>query len=152
MELGKRGQSWFYHPILFQKSLCTSSPSIRIELGPCGCFGIFVVVFFEQLYCPIGISPMWNSGCFHRESQLRQIRATQPILHVGCFSVSIIHQTLTWTKESLTCTHMLKHVIAHRGVQTLARKSALKVDSGKKISCCTGKSNLHKRCAGPMLY
>ena len=28
--------------------------------------------------------------------------STQPQMHAGCFSVSIIHQTLTWTTGSLT--------------------------------------------------
>ena len=37
------------------------------------------------------------------ESQLQQSRATQPSVHAGCFSVSIIQRTLTWTTGSLTC-------------------------------------------------
>ena len=53
---------------------------------------------FLQLYCPIGISPMGNSGCFFPgESQLRQSRPTQPTVHAGYVSVSIIHRTLIWT-------------------------------------------------------
>ena len=40
---------------------------------------------------------------FPRQSQLRQSRAVQPTVHAGCFSVSIIHRTLTWTMGSLTC-------------------------------------------------
>ena len=43
----------------------------------------------------IWISPVGNSGCFPGESQLRQSRATQPTMHAGSFSVSIIHQTDT---------------------------------------------------------
>ena len=39
---------------------------------------------------------------FPGESQLRQIRATQPTVHAGCFIVSIIHRTLTGTTVSLT--------------------------------------------------
>ena len=39
------------------------------------------------------ISPMGNSGCLPRESQLRQSRATQSTVHVGCLSVSILHRT-----------------------------------------------------------
>ena len=30
-------------------------------------------------------------------------RAIKPMVHVGCFSVSIIHQTRTWTTGSLMC-------------------------------------------------
>ena len=64
---------------------------------------------------------------FPRESQLQQSHATQPMGHARCFSVSIIHQTLTWTTGSLTCTQMLMHVIAHVGVWTPIRQSALKL-------------------------
>ena len=54
---------------------------------------------------------------FPGESQLRQGCATQPTVHVECFSVSIIFQTLTWTTGSLTCAQMLKHATAHGGVR-----------------------------------
>ena len=40
------------------------------------------------------------------ENQLRHSRVTQPTVHAGCLSVSIIHQTLTWTTGSLTCGHI----------------------------------------------
>ena len=79
-------------------------------------------------------------------------RATQPTVHAGCFSVSIIHRTLTWITGSLTCAQMLMHAIAHGGVITDVRESALKVGFGRKIPCRTGESNLRQRCAGPMLY
>ena len=75
---------------------------------------------------------MGKSGCFPRESLLRQSRATQPTVHNGCFSVSIIHRALTWTRGSLTsaqtgvymvcachCTQVCTwcvHAIAHRCV------------------------------------
>ena len=56
--------------------------------------------------------------------------ATQPMVHAGCFSVTLIHWTLTWTTGSLTCTKMLMHATALRGVHTHAiRESALEVDS-----------------------
>ena len=83
---------------------------------------------------------------FIGESQLRQSRANQPTVRAGHFSVSIIHRTLTWTTGSLTC------AIAHGSVRTPARESALKVDSGRKIPCHTGESNLCQRHGGPMLY
>ena len=88
---------------------------------------------------------------FLRESQPRQSRAIQLTVHVGCFSVSIIHRTLTWTKGYLTCAQMLMHATAHGGVRTHVRESALKVDSGRKISCRTGESNLHQWHDGPTL-
>ena len=74
---------------------------------------IFFFFFFLQLYCPSGISPVGNL-----ESQLRQGCTTQPTVHAGCFSVSIIYWHLTWTTASFTCTQTLTHAIAHRGVQT----------------------------------
>ena len=88
---------------------------------------------------------------FPRESQLRQTRTTQPTVHAGCFSVSITHRTLTWTRGSVTCAQILMHVIAHRGVQTHVREYALKADSGRKIPCRTGESNLRQRRDGLML-
>ena len=38
------------------------------------------------------------------------------------------------------------------GCTDTVRESALKVDSGRKISCRTGKSNLREQRAGPTLY
>ena len=52
------------------------------------------------------------------------------------------------------CAQMLMHLIAHgggRGGRT-PKESALNVDSGKKIPCRTGESNLCQRRDGPMLY
>ena len=88
---------------------------------------------------------------FPGESQLRQSRATQPTVHAGCFRVSIIHRTLTWTTGSLTCAQMLMHAIAHGGVRTHVRESALKVDSPRKIPCRTGELNLRQQRDGLML-
>ena len=39
------------------------------------------------------------------------------------------------------------HVITHRGCADTVRESALKVDSGRKIPCPRGDSNLHQFCA-----
>ena len=55
---------------------------------------------------------------FPEERQLQQSRATNHTVHAVCFSVSIIHPTLTWTAGSLTCTQMLVHAIAHGDVRT----------------------------------
>ena len=98
--------------------------------------------FFHNHIVPLG---------FPVESHLRQSRATQPAVHAGCCRVSIIHRTLTWTTGSLTCAQMSMHAIAHGGVRA-PKKSALKVDSGKKIPCRTGESKLRRRRDGPMLY
>ena len=39
-----------------------------------------------------------------------------------------------------------------RGCRDTVEESALKVDSGRKIPCRTGESNLRRRCTGPTLY
>ena len=49
------------------------------------------------------------------------------------------------------CAQMLMHVIAHGGYTDTERESALKDDSGKKLPCRTGESNLRQRRDGPML-
>ena len=106
---------------------------------------------FYNCIVPVGFLPWEIRVVFPAESQLRQSHATQPTVHAGCFSVSIIHRTLTWTTGSLTCALTLIHAIAHGGVRTHVRESALKVDSGRKIHCRSGESNQHQRRDGPML-
>ena len=100
---------------------------------------------------PVGFLPWEIRVAFPGESQLRQSRSTQPTVHAGCFSVSIIHRTLTWTTGSLTCAQVLMHAFAHGGVRTHVRESALKLDSGRSNPCRTGESNLRQRRDGPML-
>ena len=46
---------------------------------------------------------------------------------------------------------MLMHAIAHESCTDTVRESALKVDSGRKIPCRIGESNLPQRRAGPSL-
>ena len=77
---------------------------------------------------------------FPRESQLQQCHATQPTVHAGCFNVSIIHKTLTWTMGSLTCAKMYMH----------AKRTG--VCGPCDIICTNGESNLCRQCASPMLY
>ena len=67
---------------------------------------LVLFTFFTIVLC------QWDF--FHRKfglpspgkAQLRQSRATQPKVHAGCLSVSIIHRTLIWTAGSLTCAQM----------------------------------------------
>ena len=47
-----------------------------------------------------------------------QMYCPTPVVHAGCFSVSIVHQTRTWTTGSLMSAEMVMHVIAHGSVQT----------------------------------
>ena len=74
------------------------------------------------------------------------------MVHDACFSVSIIHRTLTYTTDPLTSAQMLMHAIAHGGVRTHVRESALKVDSGRKSLSATEEPNLRQLRAGPMFY
>ena len=97
---------------------------------------------------PLGFFPWEIQVTVHRESQLRQSCTIQPTEHAGCFSVSITHQTLTWTTGSLRC----KQVLMHASAQDNIRESKLKINSGREIPCCTRELNLNWQCAGPMLY
>ena len=65
------------------------------------CFLLSTVVLSQGDFLQLEI---WVA--FHGKSQLRQIRTTQPMVHAGCFSVSIIHRTLTGTMGSLMCAHL----------------------------------------------
>ena len=53
----------------------------------------FVFVFYNCIV-PVRFLP-WEIGvAFSGEIQLRQSHATQPTVHVGCFSVCIIHHAV----------------------------------------------------------
>ena len=108
--------------------------------------------FFNNCIASLRILPSKIRIAFPGESQLRQSRTTQPAVHAGCFNVSTIHRTLTWTTESLACAQVLMHAIAHGVVRTHVRQSALTVDSWRKIPCRIGESNLRQRRAGQTLY
>ena len=69
----------------------------------------------------MGFSPWEIWVAFPGESQLQQSCATQPTVHAECFSVSIIHRTLTWTTGSLTCAQMLMQAITHGVTDTHKR-------------------------------
>ena len=71
---------------------------------------LFLQLYFLQLYCLEGISPM---GCLPQGKPAAKSNTSQPTVHAVCFGVSIIHRTLTWTKGYLTCAQMLMHAIAH---------------------------------------
>ena len=63
----------------------------------CVCVLACDVCLFTVYSCivPFGFLPWESRVAFPGESQLRQSRATQPTVLAGCFSVSIIHRTLT---------------------------------------------------------
>ena len=89
---------------------------------------------------------------FPRESQLQQNCTTQLNVHAGCFNVSTIHQTLTWTNGIFNVCTDLYVCDCTWGCTDAIRESALKIDSGRKIPCLTGESNLRQQRDGPMLY
>ena len=53
---------------------------------------------------------------------------------------------------SSPCTQMLMSAISHGGCADTVRESALNVESGRKIPCCTGELNLPQQRVGSMLY
>ena len=116
-----------------------------------GLLTFFYFTFYYKCIVPMGFLSWEIRVAFPGESQLRQSRANQPTVQSGCFSVSIIHRTLTRTMGSLTCAQMFMHVIAHGAARTHVTESALKVDSGRKIPRRTGESNQRQRRDGPML-
>ena len=108
---------------------------------------------FYDCIVPKGFPPWEVLVVFPKESQLGQSRDTQPTVHAGCFSVSIIPRTLTWTAGSITCTHKLMHAIALGGIRTQYENLHWKLTLGeKKMPCRTGDSNLRRQRSGPMLY
>ena len=58
-------------------------------------FNIYNTVY--NCIVPMGFLPWEIQVAFPWESQLRHCCATQPTVHTGCSSVSITHQTLTYT-------------------------------------------------------
>ena len=117
-----------------------------------GLFGFFWVFFFTIVLSHWNFSHGKFGFLSQEKASFRKSRTTHPTVHAECFSVSMIYQTLTWTTGSLTCAQTLMHAIAHGGVQTHVRESALRVDCGRKIPCRTGESNPRQRRDGPMLY
>ena len=85
----------------------------------------------------MGILPWEIRVAFLRESHLRQSRATQPTVHAGCFSVSIIHRALTWTRGSFNVRTDVNAFNCTPGCADTERESALNVVSGRKIPCRT---------------
>ena len=80
-----RSHPWYMHSMLFVS---------------------FTFLLFNNFIVPMGFLPWEIRVTFPGESQLWQSCATQPKVHAECFSVFINHQTLTWTRGSLTCTQM----------------------------------------------
>ena len=112
--------------------------------------------FFLQLYCPNGMSLMGNSGCSPRGKPAATESRYPTTVHGGCFSVSIIHRTLTWTTGYLPCAQTLMHAIAHRGARTPQESLHWKLTLGEKSLAAPGNrtcvSGVPVRCSNQMSY
>ena len=111
-------QSWSYAAALAsqqrnsQRKLFTSWYRLILYIF------FFFTFSFHNCIVPVGFSPWEIRVAFPGESQLQQSCTTRPTVHTGCFSVSIIHWTLTWTTGSLMCAQTLMHMIARGGIRT----------------------------------
>ena len=115
---------------------------------------LFFVISFSSLYlyCPIGISPAENSGCFPR-GKPAATESRYPT-YGSCWVFQCFHNPPNSDIDN-NIFHVRRDVNAcdcTRGARTHVRESALKVDSGRKIPCSTEESNLRQRRNGPMLY
>ena len=114
-------------------------------------FSAFLGCFFGFFFLTIVLS---HGHFSHRKPGLPvtgkascDSRAIQPVVHAGCFGVSIIHWILTRTVSTdvnaCDCTW---------GCKGTVQESALKADSGRKIPSCTGELNLLQPSASPMIH
>ena len=78
-------------PVKFLAFIKSCSPT-SVCVCVCECLPLGRVFFFLNCIVPLGFLSREIRVAFSGESQLRQSRATQSIVHAGCFSVSIIHQ------------------------------------------------------------
>ena len=92
-------------------------------------------VYFYNCIVPMGFLPWEIRVAVPGESQLRQSRASQPTMHAGCLSVSIIHRTLTWATWSLTCLAIwfLPDLINGRHDHTTAVCVSLRWSGGPRV-------------------
>ena len=101
---------------------------------------LFTLLFiFTTVFCPGEFLPWECRVPFPGERQLRQSRATQPSVNAEylCF------RNPPNSDMDYRIFNVHKHVNAcdcTRGCTDTVRESVLKVDSGRKIPCCTGES------------
>ena len=101
------------------------------------CFCRVCVCVFHNCIVPLGLLP-WEIWVAFPHGMPAATESCYPTYSTClAFSVSIIHQTPTWTTGTLTCAQELAYAIAHEGCADTVRESALKVDSGRKIPCLT---------------
>ena len=99
-----------------------------------------IIYLFIHFTLKLIVLSLWD---FYRKFSLLSQRkascdshSTRPTVYAGCFSVSIIHWPLTWTTGSLTCTQMLMHAVAQRGVWKLTLGEKSFAASGNRSCLC----------------
>ena len=117
-------------------------------------YGTGIHLTFLKLFTTVFSQWDFSSGKFRLPSPGKascDSHATQPMVHAGCFGVSIIHQTLTWTLGLLTFAQMIMHMIAHGGVRTKWESLHWKMTLGEKSLAVPGNrtcvSDLMIRCS-----
>ena len=119
------------------------------------CFLFICFVLFLQLYCPTETSPMRNSGNLPRgKSAATKPAATEShyLIYGACWAFSCFHNSPNSdTDDRIFHVHTdVNACDCTRGCTDTVRESALKVDSGSKISCRTGESNLLRLIGVPV--
>ena len=124
------------------------------------CFACSHLLFFTpsffQRYCSIGFFfPREIRVAFPEKASCDRIELPN-LLGNGCFSVSIIHRTLTWTTGSLSCAQMFMHAIAQRCVRTPKESLHRKLTLRRKSLAAPGNRNcvggVTIRCANQLDY
>ena len=138
-------------PVIRLISAVADKPDVHSYIHACS-FPAVWMYFFQQPYCPNGISPMGSSGCLSpRKTSCDRVALPD----LGCML------------DVFLCFHTPPNCDMDNGIFNVrvdvndcdcawgcadnVRESALKVDSGRKIPCRTGESNLRQRRDGPML-
>ena len=129
----------------------------RSTLFSCSTFLNFFYKYcatFHNCIVPFGFFPRGIRVAFPGESQLRQSRAAQPRVHAGCFSVSIIHRTLTWTTGFFNVRTDVNSCDCARRCTDTVRKSAL--THGEKSLAAPGNrtcvGGVPVRCSNQLSY
>ena len=118
----------------------------------CTCVEIMEITFTSyNCIVPMEFLPWEIQVAFPGASQLRQSRYQT---YGACWVFECFHNPPNSNMDhGIFNVHTDVHACnCVRRCADTTRESALKVDSGRKIPCCTEESNLRRQRAGPMLY
>ena len=115
-------------------------------------FFFFIYLYLNRCIVPLRFLPWEIRVTVPVESQLRQNLATQPKMHARCFTCFNIPPNSDMDYRVFNVHTDVNAYDCTRGYTDTVRESELKVDSGRKILCCSRESNLHQWRAGPTLY